>query len=132
MPINSGTQNNVPINNNQNVIEGNVVEAAGVAPVTPPVGLPQPQLPGASCPNAKNRLVVNYVYGNPQNFDASLHDVAIYAFAEINPDSTISVSAPQYLRQLVSYKERFPNLRVVLAIGGWGAEGFSDTAANSA
>ena len=126
------TQETMPISNkNQNYIEGNVVEAAAVAPVTPPTGLPQPQLPGAHCPNAGNRIVATYVYGNPQNFDPNLHDVAIWAFAEINPDSTIRVPQPQYLRQLVSYKERFPNLRVVLAIGGWGAEGFSDTAANS-
>ena len=81
-----------------------------------------------SCPNLR-RLVGEYVLGNPSNVDAFLLDVVIYAFAEIKPDGTVSIPTPKYLRQLLSLKKDNPDLKVVVAIGGWGQDGFSDAAA---
>lgn len=79
------------------------------------------------CPNV-NPIVMEYVLGNPQNVDAQLLDAVIYAFVEINPDGTLNVPAPTYLRQLVQLKLEKPQLQVIAAIGGWGTEGFSDAA----
>ncbi|WP_296644801.1 peroxiredoxin [Romboutsia sp. 13368] len=80
------------------------------------------------CPNV-NPIVMEYVLGNPQNVDAQLLDAVIYAFVEINPDGTLYVPSPTYLRQLVHLKLEKPELQVIAAIGGWGTEGFSDAAA---
>ena len=79
------------------------------------------------CPNV-NPIVMEYVLGNPENVDAELLDAVIYAFIEINPDGTLNVPTPRYLRQLVSLKSEKPELKVIAAIGGWGTEGFSDAA----
>lgn len=83
------------------------------------------------CPNV-NPIVMEYVLGNPQNVDAQLLDVVIYAFVEINPDGTLYVPSPTYLRQLVQLKLEKPELQVIAAIGGWGTDGFSDAAATPA
>ena len=80
------------------------------------------------CPNV-NPIVMEYVLGNPENVDAQLLDAVIYAFVEINPDGTLFVPTPRFLRQLVSLKSEKPELQVIAAIGGWGTDGFSDAAA---
>ena len=83
------------------------------------------------CPNV-NPIVMEYVLGNPENVDAQLLDAVIYAFVEINPDGTLYVPTPRFLRQLVQLKLEKPALQVIAAIGGWGTEGFSDAAATPA
>lgn len=75
---------------------------------------------------------MEYVLGNPENVDAQLLDAVIYAFVEINPDGTLYVPTPRFLRQLVQLKLEKPALQVIAAIGGWGTEGFSDAAATPA
>lgn len=73
-------------------------------------------------------IVGEYVLGNPSNVDAHLLDFVIYAFALINEDGTLTVYSTRYLRELVNLKTENPYLQVILAIGGWGADGFSDAA----
>lgn len=79
------------------------------------------------CPDL-DRIVMQYVFGNPTNLDAQLLDAAIYAFVEINPDGTLLVPTPNFLRQMVNLKAEKPSLKIIAAIGGWGADGFSDAA----
>ncbi|WP_042273058.1 peroxiredoxin [[Clostridium] dakarense] len=79
------------------------------------------------CPDV-NPIVMEYVFGNPTNVDPQLSDALIYAFVEINPDGTLFVPTPNFLRQLINLKAEKPSLKVIAAIGGWGAEGFSDAA----
>ena len=79
------------------------------------------------CPNV-TPIVVSYTLGNPKNLDTRFIDAAIYAFVEINPDGTLFVPSPTYLKQMVNLKKEKPELKVIAAIGGWGAEGFSDAA----
>lgn len=79
------------------------------------------------CPDV-SPIVMEYVLGNPKNLDPQLIDAAIYAFVEINPDGTLLVPTPKYLREMVNLKAEKPSLKVIAAIGGWGADGFSDAA----
>lgn len=73
-------------------------------------------------------IVGEYVLGNPSNVDANLIDFAIYAFALINPDGTFTVYSTRYLEELVNLKLENPRIKIILGIGGWGADGFSDAA----
>jgi alkyl hydroperoxide reductase subunit AhpC/GH18 family chitinase len=84
-----------------------------------------PQNP--NCPDLK-RLVGTYVLGDPTNVDAFLLDFVIYAFAEIQPNGTLFIPTPRYLRQLLALKQDNPDIKVIVAIGGWGQDGFSDAA----
>ncbi|WP_331681687.1 peroxiredoxin [Romboutsia sp.] len=80
-----------------------------------------------ACPDVAP-IVMEYVLGNPRNVDPTFLDAVIYAFVEINPDGTLYVPTPKYLNQLLNLKTYKPNLKVIAAIGGWGADGFSDAA----
>ena len=86
----------------------------------------QPSGSNPLCPT--NPIVGEYVLGNPNNVDAHLLDFVIYAFALINDDGTFTVYSTRYLTELSNLKLENPYLRVIMAIGGWGADGFSDAA----
>jgi GH18 family chitinase/peroxiredoxin len=79
------------------------------------------------CPTL-DRIVGEYVLGDPRNVDPELLDFVIYAFATILPDGSFQVYSERHLEQLANLKSVKPSLKVLLAIGGWGAEGFSDAA----
>lgn len=79
------------------------------------------------CPNLQP-IVGEYVLGNPENTDPLLMDFVIYAFALIKPDGTLQVYSEKYLQDLADLRYINPELQVILAIGGWGADGFSDAA----
>ncbi len=54
-----------------------------------------------------------------------------YAFALLRPDGSLYFEhedAPGQLEQLRALKARHPHLEILLAIGGWGADHFSDVA----
>ena len=109
---------------NTNLIEGNEnmnqdTERPNISDVTnQPSGV-------TKCPNV-NQIVAEYVLGNPKNVDPRFLDAVIYAFVEIKQDGTLSVPTPTFLKQLVSLRKSKPSLKVIAAIGGWGADGFSD------
>ncbi|OOB77630.1 MAG: chitinase [Epulopiscium sp. Nuni2H_MBin003] len=79
------------------------------------------------CPN-QHRIVGEYILGSPANVDPSLLDFIVYSFALINPDGTFTVYSTRHLQETVNLKKFNPNLKVIMAIGGWAAEGFSDAA----
>ena len=87
----------------------------------------QPVSSNPNCP-VTTPIVGEYVLGDPRNVDPSLLDFVIYAFALIRPDGTFEVYSTRYLRELTDLRVANPNLKVLMAIGGWGAEGFSDAA----
>ncbi|WP_122639441.1 peroxiredoxin [Romboutsia sp. Marseille-P6047] len=95
----------------------------------PPINGPDEQsnVTNSNCPDLQP-IVMEYVLGNPKNVDPNFLDAVIYAFVEINPDGSLLVPTPRYLEYLVSLKRYNPQLQVIAAIGGWGAEGFSDAA----
>ncbi|QYE99248.1 peroxiredoxin [Paraclostridium sordellii] len=94
----------------------------------PQINSPEDYVPqNPNCPDI-DRLVGTYVLGDPSNVDAFLLDFVIYAFAEIKSDGTLFIPTPRYLRQLLALRQDNPDLRVIVAIGGWGQDGFSDAA----
>lgn len=80
-----------------------------------------------ACPNIQ-KVVGEYVLGDPQNVDPFLLDFVIYAFALIQPDGSLDVYSRRYLQELANLRFSDPNLKVILGIGGWGNDGFSDAA----
>ncbi|HBF8852450.1 TPA: peroxiredoxin [Clostridioides difficile] len=86
-----------------------------------------PIVENANCPDI-NPIVAEYVLGNPTNVDAQLLDAVIFAFAEIDQSGNLFIPYPRFLNQLLALKGEKPSLKVIVAIGGWGAEGFSDAA----
>lgn len=87
----------------------------------------QPAEQNPNCPNL-TPIVGQYVLGNPGNTDPTYSDFLIYAFVEIDSSGNLVVPTPRYLNQLISLKEIKPSLQIIAAIGGWGADGFSDAA----
>lgn len=69
---------------------------------------------------------VAYVYGVPSTINAAKLTHANYAFGLII-NGKVSVNGKD-LSKLVSFKSKNPSLKVILSVGGWGAEGFSDAA----
>src|SRR5882724_11445707 len=58
-----------------------------------------------------------------------------YAFATVTPDGNVVLrnpDAPAHLAQLQALKSRNPALKVIVSIGGWGADNFSDAALTDA
>lgn len=78
-----------------------------------------------TCPKLRP-IVGEYVLGSSMNTDPHMLDFVIYAFALINGDGSLSVYSTRHLEELTNLRTFNPNMKVILAIGGWGADGFSD------
>jgi chitinase len=77
--------------------------------------------------------LVGYVagWGTLSHFDAARLSAINYAFAHIDKTGTIVLDQPRaqdFLMQLRALKSRDANLKVLVSVGGWGADGFSDAA----
>ncbi len=77
--------------------------------------------------------IVGYVRGRADINAISAEKVTHlnYAFAKVNPDGVIqfeNADAPAHLAQLQALKARNPRLKVIVSVGGWGADFFSDAA----
>jgi len=71
--------------------------------------------------------VIGYVYGTPSTMNVAKLTHANYAFGYI-ANGKVFVSNGRNLSKLVLFKSNNPNLKVILSVGGWGADGFSDAA----
>jgi GH18 family chitinase len=76
--------------------------------------------------------VIGYVYENKPVDPAKLTHINV-AFGLFNSsyDGTIYVQQPELLRNMVNLKQVKPSLKVLLSIGGWEADGFSQAAATT-
>jgi len=92
--------------------------------------------PPAAPPAAKPMRVVGYVSGRTkiETIDVTKVTHLNYAFAKVHPDDVVyfeNEAAPEHLARLRALKSVNPDLKVILSIGGWGAEWFSDAALTS-
>jgi chitinase len=81
--------------------------------------------------------VVAYVTGwqTPPDIPAKKLTHINYAFARIDAEGKAVLphpGVPEHLQYLRSLKTKNPQLRILLSVGGWEAEGFSDAAASAA
>jgi chitinase len=78
-------------------------------------------------------MIIGYVFAR-----ANIHDIGAdklthinYAFALVSKDGEIVLNnpdAPARLSQLQALKAKNPSLKIILSVGGWGADNFSDAA----
>jgi chitinase len=77
--------------------------------------------------------IVGYVTGRTQihRIDSTKLTHVNYAFGHVSEDGGIVIDpkhAPEHLAQLQALKAKNPKLKVLLSVGGWGADHFSDAA----
>jgi chitinase len=90
-------------------------------------------LAGCATPTRGYR-VVGYISntGHTDRIDASRIDTLIYAFAHVDHDMVVlRPDAAASLAQVVALKQANPSLRVVVSVGGWTADGFSQAASSA-
>ena len=78
-------------------------------------------------------MIVGYVFGpiEIRNINAEKLTHINYAFARVSKEGEIVLTnpeAPARLTQLQSLKAKNPSLKIILSVGGWGADNFSDAA----
>jgi len=89
-------------------------------------------LAGCAAPTRSYR-VVGYISNteHTDRIDASRIDTLIYAFAHVDHDAVVlRPEAATSLAQVVALKQANPSLRVVISVGGWTADGFSQAASS--
>ncbi len=89
-------------------------------------------LSAARCASSPRRVIA-YVFG-----PAEIHRIGAqklthinYAFALVSPEGLVVLAtpdAPSRLAQLQALKAKNPRLKILLSVGGWGADHFSDAA----
>src|SRR6185369_3274255 len=92
----------------------------------------QTVLTNAAAPRARYRIV-GYVGSRTNIYAISVEKLTHvnYAFATVTPQGEVVLrneNAPSHLAQLQALKSRNPDLKVIISIGGWGADNFSDAA----
>lgn len=76
------------------------------------------------------KIALAYVIDNiPDIPDAEIFSHLIYSFAEFNDDCDgVVVANPDKLRMMAELKKKAPGLKVILGVGGYKKEGFSEMA----
>lgn len=87
----------------------------------------------AAGPRQREFRVVAYVAGwsMPAAIPAAKLTHVNFAFAKIDGEGRVGFERPDFagaLASLVALRQANPRLRVIISIGGWGADGFSDAA----
>lgn len=77
--------------------------------------------------------LIGYVTGRTEMWrvDAEKLTHINYAFAQVNDEGRIyfrNERSPSHIAQLQALKARNPDLKLLVSVGGWGADGFSDAA----
>jgi chitinase len=95
----------------------------------------------ACAPNAhaaSGYRLIGYVAGwekFPDSIAAEKLSAINFAFAHIDASGRVALDqsgAMEFLARLRALKARNPRLKIIVSVGGWGADGFSDAAASDA
>lgn len=86
----------------------------------------------APAPRPKYKII-GYVGGRTNIYGISAEKLTHinYAFAQVSAAGELmfrNASAPAHLSQLQALKARNPALKIIVSVGGWGADNFSDAA----
>jgi chitinase len=92
---------------------------------------------GAPAPESRDFRVIAYVAG--WSMPAVIHPEKLthinFAFARIDGSGRVAFEDPRFasaLESLVALKQRNPALKILVSVGGWEADGFSDAALTDA
>lgn len=88
---------------------------------------------GTSAPNTGSYRVVGYASSRTDisNINPTKLTHLNYAFAKIDEEGTVFFPKEQsvaHMGELIALKNRNPKLKILLSVGGWGADHFSDAA----
>lgn len=91
----------------------------------------------SNAPAIQPYRIIGYVGGGTEiwRIDAAKLTHINYAFAKINEAGQIYFDNPrsyQHMAQLQALKSKNPHLKLLVSVGGWGADGFSDAALTDA
>lgn len=109
-----------------------VLSSCGKPQPEPPV-ITEPQTPSFSpATPPEGYIIVGYVtYWGSILPDPTYLTHINYAFGKIDSDfETLKIQGESRLKKIVALKNTYPNLKVCLSIGGWGAGNFSEMAAS--
>jgi chitinase len=88
-------------------------------------------------PAAAHFRIVAYVasWSMPASIQAGMLTHINFAFAKIDPHGRVSLGQPgaaASLERLLTLRKSNPALRIIISVGGWGADGFSDASLTDA
>lgn len=80
--------------------------------------------------DTSSKIALAYVQASGKKpLDPNLFTHLIYAFAEFNDECNgVVIDRPERLQEMVDLKKQNPNLKVMLGVGGYKREGFSEMA----
>jgi chitinase len=87
-------------------------------------------------PQTPRYRIIAYVYGNADmdRIGADKLTHINYAFGSVNTNGEVVLDnpdTPAHLARLQALKAKNPRLKIILSVGGWGADNFSDAAFNN-
>jgi chitinase len=94
-------------------------------------------LPNADVLGEPKFRIIGYVGARANIYDISAQKLTHinYAFAKVSPEGEVVLpnpNSPAHLSQLQSLKAKNPALKIIVSVGGWGADNFSDAALTEA
>lgn len=92
----------------------------------------KPEEPAAPEATVEKNIIVGYAtYWDTQMPDPTLLTHINYSFAHIKSDfESLDIKTSSRLTKIAALKQQNPDLKVLLAVGGWGAGNFSEMAAD--
>ena len=86
-----------------------------------------------SAPGEKQKIIVAYVTSRQDPLPDPTYVTHInYAFGHVNTTfDGVKIENPRLLKKISKLKRKYPHLKVMLSIGGWGSGRFSEMAADS-
>jgi chitinase len=89
--------------------------------------------PKVSSAEQPKYMIIGYVFGPAEVYAMSAEKLTHinYAFALVSKEGDIvlnNLDSPARLSQLQALKAKNPSLKIILSVGGWGADNFSDAA----